>query len=147
MAEQTEREHLEARTLKQADGCWLWQGPLDRDGYGLRSSRAYEKQIVRAHRRMYELVIGQIPDDLPLDHLCRVRRCVNPDHLEPVTMRENLMRSPVAPAAVNTRKTHCIHGHLFSHGNTYVTSDGRRQCRTCLRDRNRARRQRARCAA
>lgn len=88
------------------------------------------------HRVSLELAGRPIPEGLVTDHLCRVRRCFNPDHLEAVTRQENTLRSPVAIAALNAAKTHCVHGHEFSPENTYVyqenpTGAPRRRCRTC----------------
>jgi hypothetical protein len=80
------------------DGCWLWTGTL-RSGYG--RFRA-DGRLVQAHRYSYERAVGPIPADRQLDHLCRVRRCVNPDHLEPVTPSENVLRSPIHPSVVRT---------------------------------------------
>lgn len=116
------------------DGCWLWQGARDVDGYGLlRSGRPMR----RAHRFAYEAVIGPIPKGLQLDHLCRVRNCVNPAHLEPVTGRENLRRE----AAARPARTTCKHGHLLTEENTYL-HNGVRSCRTCRRQHERDRRSR-----
>jgi hypothetical protein len=70
---------------------------------------------------------------LQIDHLCRVRHCVNPAHMEPVTPRENILRSPVALAAINARKTHCPQGHPLSGANLYRTPQGFRACRECRR--------------
>lgn len=113
--------------------CWPWTKYVAPNGYG----RAGRNQ--QAHRWVYEKIIGPIPEGLTLDHLCRNRSCVNPWHMEPVTMRENTLRGATIPA-VNARKTHCIHGHAFDADNTLVLPDGSRSCRTCTRDRMRIRR-------
>lgn len=102
-----------------------------------------------AHRLAYEWAVGPIPPGAQIDHLCREPRCINPDHLEAVTQRENIVRGE-SPSAVNARKTHCLHGHEFTPENTYRRpDDGNRQCRACANERNRQRasgwaRQRAR---
>ena len=113
-------------------GCWLWTGFVHRSGYGL-SWNGKEKCL--AHRLSYEHFVGPIPAALQLDHLCRVRRCVNPQHLEPVTQRENLL-SGRGLAAKNARKTHCVNGHEFTKKNSGIRRDGNRYCRECLRLRN-----------
>ena len=110
-------------------GCWLWQGTLDTGEYGLFFA---EKIYFGAHRWSYEWFIGPIPDGLTIDHLCRVHRCVNPDHLEPVTHRENCLRG-IAPAAQNAHKTHCKYGHEFTPKNTRPRPEGGRTCRECHR--------------
>lgn len=113
------------------DGCWHWTGPLFSNGYGAFWSG---KRNVRAHRAMYELLIGEIPAGLALDHFCRVRHCVNPAHLEPVTLAENNRR-----AARNPHATHCPKGHELSPENTCLERNGRyRRCRTCVREYARA---------
>ena len=108
--------------------CWLWTGALSKaTGYGSFRSGP-------AHRWAYTFFVGPIPTGLQIDHLCRVRRCVNPDHMEPVTIRENLLRSPLTHAGRLAAQTHCIHGHEFTPENTYLY--GRmRSCRTCRRER------------
>lgn len=114
--------------------CWLWTGALTRGDYGTISVNGRDRAV---HRVAYEILVGPIPDGLQLDHLCGVRRCVNPDHLEPVTGQENTLRGETVPAA-NAAKTHCKSGHPFTPENTYRTSVGARQCRTCARNRMRA---------
>lgn len=113
-------------------GCWVWGAASD-GKYGVISLNG---RLVKAHRLSYMLHVGEIPEGLDLDHLCRVTRCVNPAHLEPVTRSENLRRGTGGGKAQRER-THCIHGHPLSGENLYVTPDGRRQCRTCGRERDR----------
>lgn len=108
--------------VDKTDSCWLWIGPLRANGYGMYNHRP-------AHRVTYELLVGPIPDGLHIDHLCRVRHCVNPDHLEPVTQAENNRRAGAA-------KTHCPRDHEYTPENTY-NKNGSRMCRTCHRDRSR----------
>ena len=116
--------------VEKTDGCWLWLGTRDRDGYGsFRGSRSDEK--VRAHRWSYERYVGPIPDGLTIDHLCRNPSCVNPEHMEPVTKGENTLRGNGAPAR-NARKTHCNRGHPFDEANTRIWK-GKRACRECGR--------------
>lgn len=109
--------------------CWIWQGCLDNHGYGQTSRKGY----YLIHRWTYEHYVGPIPDSLQLDHLCRVPACCNPDHLEPVTSRENTLRG-TAPSAANARKTHCHNGHEFTPENTYIETYGARRCLACKRN-------------
>lgn len=120
-----------AMTEKQAGGCWLFTGSLDKDGYGLIGVKGLGTQ--RVHRLAYTVLRGPIPVGMEIDHLCRVRNCMNPAHLEAVTRRVNSLRSE-SFAAVNARKTHCIHGHEFTPENTYYRTPTHRQCRQCGRD-------------
>jgi hypothetical protein len=107
-----------------ATGCWIWQRAVSSTGYGILAGQL-------AHRAVYERHRGPVPAGLELDHRCRNRACVNPDHLEPVTHRENQRRG-AAPNGINARKTHCIRGHEFTPANTYIRPDnGNRQCRIC----------------
>lgn len=123
-------------------GCWRWTGKLMPNGYGVFSAA---EQRDYAHRVSYEMHIGPIPVGMEIDHLCHTndpschegddcphRSCVNPDHLEPVTHRVNCLRGR-GFAAVAARKTHCLRGHEYTPGNTYVKPNGTRRCRTCQR--------------
>lgn len=114
--------------------CWSWTAALASGGYGLFT---VHERMVLSHRFAYELLVGPIPDGLHIDHLCRNRRCVNPDHLEPVTCRENVLRG-VSNSARNARKTHCPQGHPYDDENTYITPVGGRNCRACKRARNKS---------
>ncbi len=115
-------------------GCWIWMGACRDSGKGY--GRVWANgQSLYAHRAVYELLRGPIPEGLTLDHLCKVRCCVNPSHLEIVTRIENAMRG-LGPLANNARKTHCKNGHLFTEENTDIrrtkSSVGiGRRCRTC----------------
>jgi hypothetical protein len=108
--------------IEDAAGCWIWQGRIDYKGYGRRGDDL-------AHRLSYQQHVGPIPAGLQLDHLCRVRACVNPTHLEPVTNAENQRRSPL----VNSAKTHCPKGHPYDEENTYRWRKAR-HCRSCKAD-------------
>lgn len=115
--------------------CWEWHGRRNGKGY---AEMFYEGKKRLVHRFYYEYSKGNIPDGLVLDHLCRHRSCVNPDHLEPVTQKENVRRG------VNwqRQKTHCPKGHPFSAENTYIGGRGgvTRHCIACRRDQSQKRR-------
>lgn len=106
-------------------GCWLWFGWLNSAGYGMLHLDGKQKL---SHREFYERAKGPIPHGLDIDHLCRVRNCVNPDHLEAVTRSVNLARG----MTLNKMKTHCLRGHLLAGDNVRI-SPGRRQCKVCVR--------------
>lgn len=116
-------------------GCWLWEGYLDKWGYG--RVRVNGKRV-SAHRAFYEHYIGNIPDGLELDHLCKVRCCVNISHLEPVTPMENNRRGD-GICSINARKTHCVNGHLLVGENIKKVKEDERKriCLVCARDRAR----------
>ena len=119
--------------------CWLWRGTLNRKGYAqwrVKKGQAY------VHRWAYERWVGPISEGLQLDHLCRVRNCVNPAHLEPVTPWENTHRSP---GLTNATKTHCAQGHAYVPENISMQR-GKRVCKECQRQRSRKRKQAARLA-
>lgn len=118
--------------VDKSGDCWLWTASRNLLGYG--EFNVYEDgRDWYAHRFAYEQTVGPIPDGLVLDHLCRNPSCVNPDHLEAVTQQENILRSPIAPAAINARKTHCLRGHEFTSMNTRIDARGGRRCRACCR--------------
>lgn len=126
-------ERIEAKIDRASGDCWIWTaGKRNKQGYG---GFNYQDRCYQAHRLIYVLLRGPVPSELFLDHLCRNPACVNPDHLEPVTNRENLVRG-VGPVAQNAAKTHCIRGHAFSGDNLRVTTRGGRVCLTCKRDRD-----------
>ena len=109
--------------------CWFWTGYLNEHGYG---RVLWRKRTWLAHRLSYEAFVGPIPAGLELDHLCRVRSCVNPTHMEPVTHGENVRRGEAS--ARKLAKTHCRHGHPYSGENLIVEPiSGSRKCRTCAR--------------
>lgn len=129
-------QHKKAYTLrrfmskvrKRRNGCWEWQGYINpKTGYGRFSLNDI---CIHAHRASYIFHVGDIADDLVVDHICRNKRCVNPVHLRAVTVRENTMYGN-APSSSNARKTHCIRGHELSGRNLYVLKRGERVCRKC----------------
>ena len=123
--------------VEKTDTCWLWQGHIMESGYAVFDSgfspELGRRKWLRVHRFSYEEAKGPIPEGLTIDHLCRVRHCVNPAHLEAVTNWVNIHRGETL-ARANLAKTHCLRGHEFTHENTYRhPSGGNRACRICLR--------------
>ena len=114
--------------------CWLWTASKTGAGYG----HFWDgKRLVYAHRWLYEQKRGLIPDGFEPDHLCRVRACVNDDHIEAVTHQENVLRG-AGVASANAKKTHCSQGHPYDEANTYLVGGGRhRMCRECNRKKQR----------
>lgn len=111
------------------NGCWNWIAGKSYDNYGKFWSNG---RSIMAHRFVYEYWNGSIDSTLSIDHLCRNPSCVNPIHLEQVTIKENIHRG-FGLAGINSRKTHCIHGHNFTPENTFYTVVGKRKCRICKR--------------
>lgn len=118
--------------VEKTDSCWLWTGALADTGYGSFGVRLgrNESKTMSAHRWAYEALVGPIPDGLHIDHLCRVRNCVNPRHLEPVTNRENARRGVAARLG-----DECRNGHERTSENTYIRKGGYVECRVCHRER------------
>ena len=104
--------------------CWIWQLGIKGGGYGQKWDKE-RKKCVSAHKWYYEQLLGPVPTGMDLDHLCRVRRCVNPDHLEPVSRKENLRRGP------RVSGDHCKRGHLRTEKSTIVSKTGSKRCRIC----------------
>jgi hypothetical protein len=122
--------------LPDARGCLVWTGPGSGTGYG--KFRRFRRSVF-AHRFAYMALVGPIADGLVLDHLCRNRACVRPDHLDAVTQRVNVLRGE-SPAACHAVATHCPAGHAYNKVNTLVSKRGSRLCRACHRDKERSRR-------
>lgn len=123
-------ERFIAKVQFDDSGCWLWTAQTSLDGYG---KIQMGKRAGYAHRVSYELLVGPIPEGLQLDHLCRVRSCVNPDHLEPVTLAENVRRGKWG------QRSHCDEGHELTEDNVYRSPSrpNIRECRKCKSSRDR----------
>lgn len=124
----TINDHID-NTIKVND-CWIWNGSVDSRGYGQLRSNG---KTWRAHRFFYSELVGQIPSRYQIDHVCRNKLCVNPDHLEAVTQTENIRRSGAWD--VNKTKTHCPAGHEYSDSNT-LSRNNKRTCLICKRERS-----------
>lgn len=142
----TQEERVWSAIDSSVDGCWVWSRGTNNRGYGV---IWFDGRKQLAHRVIYTMVVGPIPDGMVIDHLCRNTRCVRPDHLEAVTQLVNIARG-YSPPNLNSRKTHCPAGHAYTESNTRYNKHGYRECRECKRRRNReakARRKAARDAA
>lgn len=115
--------------VKKSNNCWKWT-TYTRSGYGRFKING---KLVTAHRFSYELIHVNIPTGYELDHLCRNRKCVNPEHLKIVTRKVNVLRG-IGPTAINKNKTHCINGHLLTGKNLALRENNNRQCKTCRKN-------------
>lgn len=124
--------------VDKTDSCWNWKGGKSKSGYG---NFWYNEKTIRVHRFAYELLVGKIPKGLQIDHLCRNRACVNPTHLEVVTIKENINRglTGLIRGTQQITKTHCPQGHEYNEGNIYHNKKGGRFCRVCTIERARKR--------
>lgn len=128
-------ERIRSKIAVRPSGCWEWSGALTR-GYG---RVRFNGRSALAHRVIYELLAGHVAADLDLDHLCRNTICVNPDHLEPVTHRENIRRGRwnAGAAQAQLSRTACANGHPYTAETLYIppaSSRRQRQCRICRRE-------------
>jgi hypothetical protein len=121
----TESERFWSK-VEKTETCWLWTASKDRAGYGWFGK---DGTATKAHRWAYESLVGPIPEDLVIDHLCRVRNCVRPDHLEPVTVAENTRRGLTGINLMN--QDTCRNGLHPWPASAKVSADGYRRCREC----------------
>jgi hypothetical protein len=121
---------LRAKIAPNDAGCWIWRASVSHKGYG---HYRFRGRVWQAHRAVYTILRGEIPEGMQIDHLCRVRGCVNPAHLEVVTPLENWVRG-YSVTANYSRQDCCKYGHPFTPENTNIRSRGARQCRTCNRE-------------
>jgi HNH endonuclease len=121
-----DKHFIQQRILVDDKGCWRWTKRKNKGGYGVTS---LGKRRVGAHIISYIAFKGNYDRTLELDHLCRVRDCVNPEHLEPVPKIVNILRGSGC-FAKNKQATYCKRGHLLSGDNVYLRPEGRR-CRAC----------------
>lgn len=122
-----EERFWEKVIVKGEDDCWEWIGAKRRKGYGAIN---IDGKYPSSHRVSYEMQYGKIPENQVIDHLCRNPACVNPNHLEAVSQKENLARG-IGISAINAAKTHCPKGHEYTPENTNISKKNQRSCRIC----------------
>lgn len=142
-----ELERFMAKVEVLPNGCWRWTAATGGKGVHLYGIVQSDGKVRIAHRVSFDHFKGGLIEGdrrITIDHLCRVKLCVNPEHLEQVTHRENLLRSELTLNSINAAKTHCVAGHEFTPENTYISkTNGQRVCRLCKRDWARAKERRA----
>lgn len=131
MLRKSDIERFMGKVSFSDNGCWLWHGAIKPGGYGaFMTGRKPFKKSNNAHRWIYEFLNGPIRDGLVIDHLCRTRNCVNPKHMEPTTMRENLMRG-FSPTSLNAKKQVCPNGHPLMPVPASYNTSAKRYCPIC----------------
>jgi hypothetical protein len=131
----TVQERIERSIEKNTNDCWIWKLARTKQGYG---RIAHNNKSCFAHRVSYQTYVGDIPEGLVLDHVCRTRECVNPEHLEAVTFAENIRRGARGVLNPQRQATHCKWGHEFNEKNTYwKTSESGSKSRMCITCKNR----------
>lgn len=120
------KKKLMEQVTVDPDGCWIWTGATNSADYGI---MRVKNKLTLVHRLSHEFFKGEILNGLTIDHLCRVRKCINPSHLEAVTNKENILRG-IGITAQESKQTHCKRGHKFTPKNTAVRR-GKRCCRKC----------------
>jgi hypothetical protein len=133
-------QRIQSKISISQNGCWLWEGNIIKSGYGTLTTGSRldcSRRTSLVHRFVYEMLVGPIAPKLQIDHICKIKTCVNPDHLRVVTHRFNTLRSDSA-AALNSRKTHCPNGHPYD----TIRYNGDRRCSICHAAGERARQKR-----
>lgn len=132
----TKNRFVKKLKLDPKSGCLEWQSTLKSNGYGefkyTASVNVYKKAV--AHKVYYTHIKGEIKDGMVLDHKCRNRKCVNPDHLRVVDRKTNCMENSISPVALNAKKTHCPKGHEYTQENTYHYRGKSRMCIRCRKE-------------
>ena len=130
--------------VEKSEGCWTWTASRDPIGYG---TFGFDGKVRKAHRVAYVLAFGEIPEGHHILHSCDNPPCVNPAHLRSGTRKDNMQDALKRGRHFQANQTACKRGHPLDDINTYLTPDGRRNCRTCRADAKRAYRARTRKAA
>lgn len=128
------RDRFDSLYVVAPNGCWIWTGTIGRGGYG---RFTVNKRADYAHRVGYRMFVGEIPEGKELNHICRQPDCVNWRHLEPLTRRDHIMKTPGSAGRTHALQTHCRRGHPFDDANTAFTKAGSRLCKECGRVRHR----------